>query len=42
MGQAKEGLPVVVIRGVDYFNELKSKTASIKNLLRAKEYDVFR
>jgi coenzyme F420-0:L-glutamate ligase/coenzyme F420-1:gamma-L-glutamate ligase len=42
MGQAKEGIPVVIIRGVEYYTHLKSNRASIKNLLRPKMYDVFR
>ncbi len=42
MGQANEGLPVVLIRGVSYFKQLKNDYANIKPLIRLKEYDVFR
>jgi coenzyme F420-0:L-glutamate ligase/coenzyme F420-1:gamma-L-glutamate ligase len=42
MGQASEGLPVVIIRGVEYFEDLKNQESNIKKLLRPKEYDVFR
>lgn len=42
MGQANEGIPVVLIRGVDYFKQLKNGSANIKPLIRPKEYDVFR
>ena len=39
MGQAGEALPVVVIRGAPYN---RSTTASIKDILRPKEMDLFR
>lgn len=42
MGQASEGIPVVIIRGVDYFQKLRSESATIKPLIRPKKYDVFR
>jgi len=42
MGQADEGIPLVIIRGVDYFKKLRSKYATIKPLIRPKKYDVFR
>ena len=42
MGQANEGIPVVLIRGLDYFKKLKNDFADIKPLIRSKEYDVFR
>ncbi len=42
MGQADEGIPVVIIRGVDYFKKLRNKYATIKPLIRPKKYDVFR
>ncbi|HMK54310.1 MAG TPA: coenzyme F420-0:L-glutamate ligase [Methanobacteriaceae archaeon] len=42
MGQAKEGIPIVIIRGVNYFEHLQSNTASGKSLIRPKKYDVFR
>ncbi len=42
MGQADEGIPVVIIRGIDYFKKLRSNSATIKPLLLPKKYDVFR
>ncbi|MBZ9571189.1 coenzyme F420-0:L-glutamate ligase [Methanobrevibacter sp. TMH8] len=42
MGQANEGIPVVLIKGFLNFNDLKDKKSSIKPLLREKEFDVFR
>ncbi len=42
MGQADEGMPVVLIRGVSYFEKLKNESATIKPLIRPKKYDVFR
>ena len=42
MGQADEGLPVVIISGFDAFNHLRDKNSNIKPLLRPKEFDVFR
>jgi coenzyme F420-0:L-glutamate ligase/coenzyme F420-1:gamma-L-glutamate ligase len=42
MGQADEGIPVVIVRGVGYFNKLRNNHASIKPLIRPKKYDVFR
>jgi coenzyme F420-0:L-glutamate ligase / coenzyme F420-1:gamma-L-glutamate ligase len=42
MGQADEGIPVVIIRGVDYFKKLMSRQTTIKPLIRPKKYDVFR
>lgn len=42
MGQADEGIPVVLIRGVNYFKKLKNDSANIKPLIRPKKYDVFR
>jgi coenzyme F420-0:L-glutamate ligase / coenzyme F420-1:gamma-L-glutamate ligase len=42
MGQANEGIPVVIIRGVEYFKTLKNNSSTIKSLLRPKKYDVFR
>lgn len=42
MGQADEGIPVVLIRGVNYPKMLKNDSANIKPLLRPKKYDVFR
>jgi len=42
MGQANEGIPVVLIRGVDYFKQLRNDAAMIEPLIRPKKYDVFR
>lgn len=42
MGQADEGIPVVIIRGVSYINDLKNNNATSKDLIRPKKYDVFR
>lgn len=42
MGQANEGIPVVIIKGISYFEKLKNDTATINPLIRPKRYDVFR
>lgn len=42
MGQANEGIPVVLIRGAVYPQILKNDSANIKPLIRPKEYDIFR
>lgn len=42
MGQADEGIPVVIIRGIDYFKKLRNTSATIKPLIRPKKNDVFR
>jgi len=42
MGQADEGIPVVIIRGVPYFEKLRNNSSTIKPLIRQKKYDVFR
>ena len=42
MGQADEGIPVVVIKGVSYVKELKNNNSTVKDLIRPKKYDVFR
>ena len=42
MGQADEGIPVVIIRGVDYVQNLKNNSSTSKGLIRPKKYDVFR
>lgn len=42
MGQANEGIPVVIIRGVNYVGNLKNDKATSKDLIRLKKYDVFR
>lgn len=42
MGQANEGIPVVLVRGFLNFDNLQNKKSNIKPLLRKKEFDVFR
>lgn len=42
MGQADEGIPVVLIRGFVGFDILRDEDSDIKPLLRPKEFDVFR
>ena len=42
MGQADEGLPVVIIRGFDSFDILRNADSNIKSVLMPKEFDVFR
>ena len=42
MGQADEGLPVVVIRGFNAFDTLRDVDSNIKSVLMPKEFDVFR
>ncbi|KZX17039.1 coenzyme F420-0:L-glutamate ligase [Methanobrevibacter filiformis] len=42
MGQANEGIPVVIIRGISYFKDIENDNAHIKTLLRSKERDIFR
>jgi coenzyme F420-0:L-glutamate ligase / coenzyme F420-1:gamma-L-glutamate ligase len=42
MGQANEGIPVAIIKGIPYFKKLKTEESSIKALIRPKKYDVFR
>ena len=42
MGQADEGLPVVIIRGFNNFDELRNVDSNINDLLMPKEFDVFR
>jgi coenzyme F420-0:L-glutamate ligase/coenzyme F420-1:gamma-L-glutamate ligase len=42
MGQADEGIPVVIVRGIDYFKKLRNTRATLKPLIRPKKYDVFR
>ena len=42
MGQSDEGIPVVIIRGIPYFQKLENDSATIKPLIRPKKYDVFR
>jgi coenzyme F420-0:L-glutamate ligase / coenzyme F420-1:gamma-L-glutamate ligase len=42
MGQANEGIPVAIIKGISYFKKLKNDESSIKPLIRPKKYDVFR
>lgn len=42
MGQADEGIPVVLVRGFKAFNTLRDEEAGIKSLIRPKEFDAFR
>ena len=42
MGQANEGIPVVIIRGVNYVKDLKNDYSTAKDLIRPKRYDVLR
>jgi coenzyme F420-0:L-glutamate ligase / coenzyme F420-1:gamma-L-glutamate ligase len=42
MGQANEGIPVVLVKGFLEFDKLKTEKSSVKPLLRKKEFDVFR
>lgn len=42
MGQADEGLPVVIVRGFDSFDKLRDVNSNIKSVLMPKEFDVFR
>ncbi len=42
MGQADEGLPVVVLRGFDSFDTLRNVDSNIKSVLMPKSMDVFR
>ena len=42
MGQADEGLPVVLIRGFNNFDDLRDTESNISSLLMPKEFDVFR
>ena len=42
MGQADEGLPVVIVRGFDSFDKLRDVDSNIKSVLMPKEFDVFR
>ncbi|OQD58127.1 F420-0:L-glutamate ligase [Methanobrevibacter arboriphilus JCM 13429 = DSM 1125] len=42
MGQANEGVPIVIIRGFENFDKLKNTQSNIKPLIREKEFDVFR
>ena len=42
MGQANEGIPVVLIRGFNAFKTLRDTESGIKSLIREKEFDAFR
>ena len=42
MGQADEGLPVVIVRGFDSFDHLRNVDSNIKPVLMPKTADVFR
>ncbi len=42
MGQANEGIPVVLLRGFDSFDLLRDTESDISKLLRQKKFDAFR
>jgi coenzyme F420-0:L-glutamate ligase/coenzyme F420-1:gamma-L-glutamate ligase len=42
MGQADEGIPVVIIRGYSSFNKLRNTSKGAKSLIRPKKFDAFR
>lgn len=42
MGQADEGIPIVIVRGFKNFDDLRSTDSNIGPILRDKKYDVFR
>ena len=42
MGQADEGIPVVIISGFDNFDKLRDVNSNIKSVLMSKKDDVFR
>jgi len=42
MGQADEGIPAVLIKGLNYTKKLISTSKTAKSLIRPKKYDVFR
>ncbi len=42
MGQANEGIPIVIIRGFEAFKNLRDTETGIKPLIRPKEFDAFR
>lgn len=42
MGQADEGIPVVIIRGYAGFNILRNTKSGAKSLIRPKKFDAFR
>jgi coenzyme F420-0:L-glutamate ligase/coenzyme F420-1:gamma-L-glutamate ligase len=42
MGQADEGIPVVIIRGFNHFKKLRNTSTTIQTLVRPKKFDVFR
>ncbi|MDP1552942.1 MAG: coenzyme F420-0:L-glutamate ligase [Methanobacteriaceae archaeon] len=42
MGQADEGIPVVIIRGYSSFNKLRNTFNGVKSLIRPKKFDAFR
>ena len=42
MGQADEGLPVVLIRGFGSFDTLRNVDSNMKSIIMPKEFDVFR
>lgn len=42
MGQADEGVPVVIIKGYNNFNNLRNVVDGAKSLIRPKKFDAFR
>ncbi len=42
MGQADEGIPIVIVRNHPNFKEIRSEESSIDSLIRPKEFDAFR
>ncbi|MGC9517225.1 MAG: coenzyme F420-0:L-glutamate ligase [Methanomicrobiales archaeon] len=42
MGQADEGMPIILIKGLNYSKNLFNNYSSAKSLIRPKKYDVFR
>ncbi len=42
MGQADEGIPVVIIKGYNNFNNLRNVVGGAKSLIRPKKFDAFR
>ena len=42
MGQADEGIPIVIVRNHPSFNVLRKEDSNINDLIRTKEFDAFR
>ncbi|MDR3063763.1 MAG: coenzyme F420-0:L-glutamate ligase [Methanobrevibacter sp.] len=42
MGQADEGIPIVIIKGFTPFDALRNEVCGIQDLIRDKKFDVFR